>query len=117
VTDLCRRVGWGRQERAAGGLDLASIANDAAKLPKGSAIIVDDFHIAVPAITRVPSQSPRSAGDLGKLLVQGEVAGVENAHLRIWYVAGVWARRARNGLMRREVAALHVATLSTRSGS
>ena len=29
---------------------IASIANDAAKLPKGSAIIVDDFHIAAPAV-------------------------------------------------------------------
>ena len=27
----------------------ASIANDAAKLPTGSAVIVDDFHIATPA--------------------------------------------------------------------
>ena len=31
---------------------IASIANDAAKLPKGSAIIVDDFHIAAPAVAR-----------------------------------------------------------------
>lgn len=29
---------------------IASIANDAAKLPAGSAIIVDDFHIAAPAV-------------------------------------------------------------------
>jgi LuxR family transcriptional regulator, maltose regulon positive regulatory protein len=28
---------------------IASLANDAAKLPKGSAIIVDDFHVAAPA--------------------------------------------------------------------
>jgi len=31
---------------------IASIANDAAKLPAGSAIIVDDFHIAAPAVAR-----------------------------------------------------------------
>ena len=31
---------------------IASIANDAAKLPEGSAIIVDDFHIAAPAVAR-----------------------------------------------------------------
>jgi len=31
---------------------IASIANDAAKLPKGSAIIIDDFHIAAPAVAR-----------------------------------------------------------------
>src|SRR5215470_13465042 len=30
----------------------ASIANDAAKLPAGSAIIVDDFHTAAPAVFR-----------------------------------------------------------------
>jgi LuxR family maltose regulon positive regulatory protein len=30
---------------------IASIANDAAKLPAGSAVIVDDFHYATPAIT------------------------------------------------------------------
>jgi len=30
----------------------ASIANDAAKLPAGSAIIVDDFHYAAPAVSR-----------------------------------------------------------------
>jgi LuxR family transcriptional regulator, maltose regulon positive regulatory protein len=30
----------------------ASIANDAAKLPPGSAIIVDDFHYAAPAVSR-----------------------------------------------------------------
>ena len=29
----------------------ASVANDAAKLPAGSAIIVDDFHVAVPAVS------------------------------------------------------------------
>ena len=29
---------------------IASIANDAAELPKGSAIVVDDFHIAAPAV-------------------------------------------------------------------
>ena len=37
---------------------IASIANDAAKLPKGSAIIVDDFHIAAPAV----------AGDMTELV-------------------------------------------------
>jgi len=31
---------------------IASIANDAAKLPAGSAIIVDDFHIAAPVVAR-----------------------------------------------------------------
>ena len=31
---------------------IASIADDASKLPKGSAIIVDDFHIAAPAVAR-----------------------------------------------------------------
>ncbi len=31
---------------------IASIANDAAKLPAGSAIIVDDFHIAAPGVAR-----------------------------------------------------------------
>jgi LuxR family transcriptional regulator, maltose regulon positive regulatory protein len=31
---------------------IASIANDAAKLPAGSAIIVDDFHTAAPAVAR-----------------------------------------------------------------
>ena len=31
---------------------IASIANDAAKLPAGSAIIVDDFHHAVPAVSK-----------------------------------------------------------------
>ena len=31
---------------------IASIANDAAKLPEGSAIVVDDFHIAAPAAAR-----------------------------------------------------------------
>ncbi len=31
---------------------IASIANDAAKLPAGSAIIVDDFHFAAPAVAR-----------------------------------------------------------------
>jgi len=31
---------------------IASIANDAARLPAGSAIIVDDFHIAAPAVSR-----------------------------------------------------------------
>jgi LuxR family maltose regulon positive regulatory protein len=31
---------------------IAAIANDAAKLPKGSAIIVDDFHTAAPAVAR-----------------------------------------------------------------
>ena len=31
---------------------IASIANDAARLPAGSAIIVDDFHIASPAVSR-----------------------------------------------------------------
>jgi LuxR family transcriptional regulator, maltose regulon positive regulatory protein len=31
---------------------IASIANDAAKLPAGSAIIVDDFHSAAPAVAR-----------------------------------------------------------------
>lgn len=30
---------------------IASVANDAAKLPKGSAIIVDDFHVAAPAVS------------------------------------------------------------------
>jgi LuxR family maltose regulon positive regulatory protein len=30
----------------------ASIANDAAKLPAGSAIVVDDFHVAAPAVGR-----------------------------------------------------------------
>ena len=30
----------------------ASIANDAAKLPAGSAIIVDDFHYTAPAVSR-----------------------------------------------------------------
>ena len=30
----------------------ASIANDAVKLPAGSAIVVDDFHIAAPAVAR-----------------------------------------------------------------
>ena len=30
----------------------ASIANDAAALPAGSAIIVDDFHAAAPAVSR-----------------------------------------------------------------
>jgi LuxR family maltose regulon positive regulatory protein len=30
----------------------ASIANDAAKLPAGSAIVVDDFHLAAPAVAR-----------------------------------------------------------------
>jgi LuxR family transcriptional regulator, maltose regulon positive regulatory protein len=30
----------------------ASIANDAAKLPAGSAVIVDDFHTAAPAVSR-----------------------------------------------------------------
>jgi len=30
----------------------ASIANDAAKLPAGSAIVVDDFHYAAPAVSR-----------------------------------------------------------------
>jgi LuxR family transcriptional regulator, maltose regulon positive regulatory protein len=29
---------------------VASIANDAAKLPKGSAIVVDDFHVAAPGV-------------------------------------------------------------------
>ncbi len=31
---------------------IASIANDAAKLPAGSAIIVDDFHLAAPRVAR-----------------------------------------------------------------
>jgi LuxR family transcriptional regulator, maltose regulon positive regulatory protein len=31
---------------------IASIANDAAKLPPGSAIIVDDFHLAAPGVAR-----------------------------------------------------------------
>lgn len=31
---------------------IASIANDAAKLPAGSAVIVDDFHVAAPAVAR-----------------------------------------------------------------
>ena len=31
---------------------IASVANDAARLPAGSAIIVDDFHIAAPAVSR-----------------------------------------------------------------
>jgi LuxR family maltose regulon positive regulatory protein len=30
---------------------IASVANDAAKLPKGSAVIVDDFHVAAPAVS------------------------------------------------------------------
>jgi ATP/maltotriose-dependent transcriptional regulator MalT len=29
----------------------ASIANDAAKLPAGSAVVVDDFHYAAPAVS------------------------------------------------------------------
>src|SRR5580700_4817771 len=31
---------------------IASIANDAAKLPAGSAVIVDDFHVAAPVVAR-----------------------------------------------------------------
>jgi LuxR family maltose regulon positive regulatory protein len=31
---------------------VASLANDAARLPEGSAVIVDDFHFAAPAVTR-----------------------------------------------------------------
>jgi LuxR family transcriptional regulator, maltose regulon positive regulatory protein len=31
---------------------IASVANDAAKLPAGSAIVVDDFHIAAPGVAR-----------------------------------------------------------------
>ncbi len=31
---------------------VASLANDAARLPEGAAVIVDDFHFAAPAVTR-----------------------------------------------------------------
>jgi LuxR family maltose regulon positive regulatory protein len=123
----------------------ASIANDAAKLPAGSAIIVDDFHYAAPAVSRAmtdlvehwPSQAVQlvlaSRADpplrLHRLRLTGELCELRDRDLHfslaessdLLTAFGIQVSAADLGLLHERsegwAAALQMAALSLRSTS